>query len=320
MDDKLKKLLHEMQDVKRGQGGKQKTWKKLEGLEGKVLKNRNQKTWQYRIVLAVMSVCMLFFIFITWANDEVPFQQTANDEQVPIIQSAYFIDSAQDDVFLARDSRLYLGVRKLDSSAYKQLEQYLKMKETMNKDHEYNKEIQSERDLLINYSDGKVVRLKWYKYGEHNLTFRDWDTKKFYVVPIEFDDENFETMRQFEEFFGDPLFVSFSLLVLIIIYSATIKILTKKYQLPKKLKVYPYKWAMVLDIVLVIITYCTMMVLAFSERVVMYFGWILLIAIVHFMYHYWLDRQLPTLKGRLLYRICGIVYGYSIIVCLFVMM
>ncbi|MFJ7735417.1 hypothetical protein ACIQ2D_03645 [Lysinibacillus sp. NPDC097287] len=238
MDDKQKKLLQEMQDVKRVQGGKQKTWQKL---EGRVLDNRKQKTWQYRIVLAVMSVCMLFFIFITWANDEVPFQQTANDEQVPIIQSAYFIDSAQEDVFLARGSRLYLGVRKLDSSAYKQLEQYFKMKETMNKEHEYNKEIQSERDLFINYSDGKVVRLKWYKNGEHNLTFQDWDTKKFYAVPIEFDDENLETVRQFEEFFSDLLFGNFYLLVLIIIYTATTKNLTKKYQLPKKLKVYPYK-------------------------------------------------------------------------------
>lgn len=315
MDDKLKESLQAMQDVKRVKGDKQETWQKL---EGRVLKNRKQRTWHYRIVLAVMSVFMLVFVFLTWTNNDVSFQQTATDEPVPIIQSAFFIDSTQEDVFLARDSRLYLGVRKLDPAAYQQLEQYLEMTETMNKEHEYNKEIKSKRDLLIKYSDGNVMRLKWYKYGEHNLTFQDWDTKKFVVVPIDFDDDRLNNMQRFDSFFSEPLFFSFFMLAILIIYIVTTKKMTKKYQLPKKIKMYPYTWSMILDIIFVIITYCTMIVLAFSEHVVMHVGWILIIAIVHCMYHYWLDRELPPLNGRLLIRLCGIVYGYSIAAYMFI--
>ena len=316
MDDKLKELLQEIQDVERVQGGKQKTWQRL---EERVLKDRKQRMRHYRIVVAVMSVCMFIFAFLTWVKDDVSFQQTATDERVPIIQSVFFIDSAQDDVFVARDSRLYLGMRKQDPAAYTQLEQYLAMKETMNKEHEYNKEIQSNRDLLITYSDGKVVRLKWYKYGEHHLTFQDWDKKKFYAVPI-VDQKDYETMWQFEKFFSKSALGHFLLLAMLIIHTVITRRLTKKYQLPKKMKMYPYTWAMVVDISLVLITLCTMIALAFSERVVMHFGWILLLALVHYMYHYWLDSQLPTLKGRLFIRLCGIVYGYSIVVYMFVSM
>ena len=169
----------------------------------------------------------------------------------------------------------------------------------MDKEHEYNKEIKSKRDMVIKYSDGTVVRLKWYKYGEHNLTFQDWDTKSFFAVPIEFDNDKLDNVLQFERFFQSQK-------------------IDKKISITKK-KVYPYTWLKVLDIVFVMITYCTMIVLAFSEHIVMHFGWIFLIGIIHFMYHYWLDRQLPTLRGRLFIRICGTVYGYSIIVFLFVM-
>ncbi len=160
------------------------------------------------------------------------------------IRAVHFYETDTANQFNGKGSKLYLGVEKLTSTAYQQLEELLALQQITQLGLDEIKELESSTfDLIITFQDGHQQRLKWYRYAaEGELLMQDWDSKVFYVIPEAIALELREEIWQLEE---DFLLISFKG-PFIIIGSALLNalltlLIRKKYNLPKELNLFPQK-------------------------------------------------------------------------------
>ncbi|MEG0448731.1 MAG: hypothetical protein RR595_02615 [Lysinibacillus sp.] len=312
MDEHKKHHFREMTEVKRVVGAKEETWKKI---ENSVTKKDKRYQIQYRLVSIATFAVLLFLIGITWAKDSYPGEQngTASSVGEPNITDVYYSDLSSEDDFLAKDSNMYLKTQKFERANYKDLQNNLSELQKLTPTKEILNRISPERDFLIRFDNGDTLRLKsWHLSSEeYAYVMQDWDTKQFYglqkdVITNDFYYKYTNNKKITKSNIIDVLLVSMLLLELF---------LRKKYGSPKKMKFYPNKRYFILDCSIYGLSFI-LLLLAMFKVFFVHVAVIVCICVIGFLYLCYLERIMPPLKGRMLFRLSRfiIVYWFWLII------
>ncbi|QDP99283.1 hypothetical protein FOH38_01230 [Lysinibacillus fusiformis] len=313
MNKELKDLLQEMKDVKRTNTEKEMTWGKLDDRIGRETRRNH---WQYRTMFTVLLAMLVLFMALL-INDS---DYTKKNATLPLskeVRAVHFYETDTAKQFNGKGSKLYLGVEKLTSTAYQQLEELLALQQITQLRPDEIKELESSTfDLIITFQDGHQQRLKWYRDAstEGELLMQDWDTKVFYMIPEAIALELREEIWQFED---DILLISFKgpfiLIGSALLYALLTLLIRKKYKLPKKLNFFPQKKWLAVDIIWVSLLFigAILQILKFDQP--LFIGWVILVAIVVCYWQFWINRKLTPHPGYLLLRYLTVSYTFVII-------
>ena len=307
MNDPIKNALRQMQDLKRSREDKELTWKNL---EKKMQVDTKRHQWQYRTAFTGVLVMLFLFLILLVNGNEV-----SKNAMFPLkeeIASVHYVASDTKSQFIGKDSRLYLGVKKLSLKSYRQLETLLALHQVIIPSESEIRAFDNDTyDLIITFKDGHQQRLKWNRYASENgeLLMLDWDKKIYYIIPkdiaVNMDEEIFAFKSDFKVWSLWPLFI----LGVMIMEALLSFLIRKKYRLPKKPDLYPEKKWMLVDISVSMV----ILFMAINLKSPLYAGWLIPVAIILCCWQFWINQKLTPHRGYMELRLLRVAYLLSII-------
>lgn len=313
MNDPIKNALRQLQDLKRSTEDKELTWKNLE-IKMQVETKRHQ--WQYRTAFTGVLVMLFLFIILLLNGNE-----SSKNAMFPLkeeIASVHYVASDTKSHFIGKDSRLYLGVKKLSSKSYRQLETLLALHQVIIPSKSEIQAFDNDTyDLVITFKDGHQQRLKWNRYVNENgeLLMFDWDKKIYYTIPkdiaVNMDEEILALKSDFKNWSLWPLVI----LGVMVIEALLSFLIRKKYRLPKKPDLYPEKKWMLVDIGVSMVIFFV----AINLKSPLYVGWLTPVTILLCCWQFWINQKLTPHRGYMELRLLRVAYLLSIIMYLIIM-
>lgn len=302
-----------MQDLKRSTKAKELTW---ENLEKKMQVNTKRHQWQYRTAFTGVFIMLFLFIILLVNGNE-----SSKTAMLPLkeeIASVHYIASETKNQFIGKDSRLYLGVKKLSSKAYSELETLLALyKEVIPSERDIQGFDNDTYDLVITFKNGHQKRLKWNRFTNENgeLLMLDWDKKTYYTISKEMamkmDKEIFVLKSNFKNWSLWPLII----LGVMIVEAILSFFIRKKYSLPKKPDLYPEKKWMLVDIGVSLV----ILFMAVNLKSPLYVGWLLPFAFILCCWEFWINQKLTPHRGYMELRLLRVAYLLAIIMYLIIL-
>ncbi|WP_286927293.1 MULTISPECIES: hypothetical protein [Lysinibacillus] len=313
MNDSIKNALRQMQDLTRSTKDKELTW---ENLEKKMKVETKRHQWQYRTAFTGVLVMLFLFIILLVNGNE-----NSKNAMLPLkeeIASVHYIAADSKNQFIGKDSRLYLGVKKLSPKVYRELETLLAVQqEIFPSESEMQVFDNDTYDLVITFKDGHQQRLKWNRFANENgeLLMLDWDKKIYYTISkemaVKMDEEIIALKNNFKNWSLWPLVI----LGVMIVEALLSFLIRKKYRLPKKPDLYPEKKWLLVDIgVSMIILFA-----AVKLKSPLYAGWLIPVAIILCCWQFWINQKLTPHRGYMELRLLRVAYLLSFIMYLIIM-
>jgi len=313
MNDPIKNALRQMQDLKRSREDKELTWKNL---EKKMQVDTKRHQWQYRTAFTGVLVMLFLFLILLVNGNEV-----SKNAMFPLkeeIASVHYVASDTKSQFIGKDSRLYLGVKKLSLKSYRQLETLLALHQVIIPSESEIRAFDNDTyDLIITFKDGHQQRLKWNRFANENgeLLMLDWDKKIYYTISkemaVKMDEEIIALKSNFKNWSLWPLVI----LGVMIVEGVLSFLIRKKYRLPKKPDLYPEKKWMLVDIGVSMV----ILLVAVNLKSPLYVGWLIPIAFILCCWEFWINQKLTPHRGYMELRLLRVAYLLSIIMYLIIM-
>lgn len=236
MKKDIEELLKQLQHVKRPAQKRADTKQKL---FARIQSTKRRQTLQYRGVLVLATVLALFLGVLLWTQGDMKWQRQASQrkEDDKTIQAIYTNQNNHTQYFMARDSILYPGNRKIASDE--------EMYTFVNWLIENAKPIEEEREVQLDYSEIDIVvrytngQLRHFKFGELYDTYErvlvDWDTKQTYIIPTLTEKQRAQLQKlKSSKSFYLPMFM----MPLLIASAIVEKKIRKKYKELSRVKLY----------------------------------------------------------------------------------
>lgn len=310
MEKQLEKLLKDLDNVEREKGAKDATYQKV------LIRLRNQERkqkFQYRIVLVVATMLVIFLISILWTNGKI----ISNQETIALpnekshIERIYVHNNFKVESFLARPSIFYLGVHKVPTSntEFYDLMTYIIQQMEPIDDSENPEFDYSDADFVIVLDNGERLKLKWGTYEESSENILlNWETNTYYKVP-ELNEEQ-QGIWNGEYHHYSPIF-SMWILLLILLNIIVEKIIRKKYHLQQRIKLYETVMGNTIFALSLVLLISPILLSIFNIQIHMVVS-LILILVFSFIDWLWYQKQEKS-RPRELFKMWSVVYFFSFI-------